>query len=434
MRRLRKLILVALLLIIAVGTSFSAKAQGKLPKLTLWTKFNSASPQNVQDQWMKDIIEAYAKETGNEVENVFQPYDQINSKLNLAVQAQGDVPDLSYVDGQFLALFVSNGVLMDLTDYVQQTPWVKDLTDVSLGACTTPEKKVICVPTATAGTLTYYWTDLYPEGFPASPEKLLVEAARLKKDGKFALTFKGSEAFGLEVAYHSLILSAGGKIADDQGNAAWANEGTVKAIEFLRTLFKEKYVPEVALASGFDFENAFKNADAGGMLAGTWSYVFLNPLTSPDGTKYDLNAESVIKAAKDGKLKFAAPLAFEGGKPVANAYATAWGIPVGAKNVEAAKAFIDYTMQVKNNTASAAAYGALPSLKTARDSDLFKTDYWTTVAEIQDKYATPLPFLVAYDKGMTTLAEAIGKLLADPSLDIMQTLQNAQDSYNNSLQ
>ncbi len=435
MRRFSTLLLIAAILIGAFGVAASsANAQGKQPKITIWTKFNAASPQNAQDEWLKATLDGYKKDTGNDVENVFQPYDQINSKLNLAVQAKGDVPDMSYVDGQFLGFYANNGTLMDLTDWIKAQTWFKDLTPVSVAACTTPDGKIICVPTATPGTLVYYWTDLYPNGWPGTAEKLLDEAARLKKSNKYALTFKGSELFSLEVAYYSLITSAGGKISDDKGHAAWANPGTVKTIDFLRTLFKEKYVPEVALATGFDFENSFKSGDAGALLAGTWSYVFLNPVTAPDGKKYDLKADSVLTAAKEGKLKFAPPLAFASGKPASSAYAIAWAIPVGSKNVDAAKAFINYTMQGKVNNAFGVAYGALPSLKSARDADAFKIDYWKTVADIQDKYATPLPYLVEYDKGMTALADAITKCLADPNLDIMKTLQAAQDNYNNSLQ
>ena len=433
MKRPLSTFLTLVLLFASLGTGIVGKAQNQ-PAITLWTKFNTDNPQNEQDKWTKATLDSYKKDTGNTVTNVFQPYDQINSKLNLAVQSGGQVPDLSYVDGQFLGFYDLNGTLIDLTDWIKQQAWFSDLTPASVASCTTPNGKILCVPTATPSSLIYYWTSMYPKGFPESAEVLLDEAARLKKDGKYALTFKGSENFGVEVSYYSLIKSAGAAVNDDKGHAAWASKEMVKVVEYVRNLFANGYAPQIALAGGFDYENAFKSADAGALLAGTWSYVFLNPVTSPDGKKYDMGAESVLTAGKEGKIGFAPPLHFKDGKPAANVYATAWGIPTGSKNIDAAKAFINYTMQTKVNADFGVAYGSLPSLTSARKSDVFKTDYWTTVAKFQDQFGTPLPFLVEYDRGIAALAEAIAKCIADPKLDIMKTLQDAQDNYNRSLQ
>lgn len=434
MRHLITVLLITTVMIGALGAASSTRAQGSQPKITIWTKFNSANPQNAQDNWTKDTIDSYKKDTGSEVENVFQPYDQINSKLNLAVQSGGEVPDMSYVDGQFLGFYANNGTLIDLTDWIKAQSWFKDLTPAAVSACTTPDGKIICVPTSTPTSLIYYWKAHYPNGFPASAEELLTEAARLKKDGKYALTFNGVGVFGLEVSYYSLLKSAGATINDDKGHANWANKEMVKVIDYVRGLFKEGYAPQIALAGGFDYENVFKSADAGALLAGSWSYVFGFPVTSPDGKKYDLGADSILTAAKEGKAGFTAPLAFKGGKPAANVYATAWGIPKGSKNVDAAKAFITYTMQTKVNAAFGVGYGALPALTSARGADAFKTDYWKTVGEIIDKYGTPMPFLIDYDRGMNALADVFAKCLADPKLDAMKTLQDAQENYNKSIQ
>lgn len=422
------------LVVLALSLGAIAVAQDQ-PEITVWTKFNSENPQNVQDEWMRDVLAAYAAETGNVVNNVFQPFDQINSTLNLAVQAGGDVPDVSYIDGQFLGFYNYNGTLTDITDWVMEQPWYSNLTPGALGACTTPEGRILCVPTATPGTLTYYWTERYPDGFPATAEALLSEACpQLVASDNFALTFKGTENFGLEVAYHSLIRSAGAAISDAEGRAAWANEEMVGVINYVRQLFADGCAPEIALAGGFDFENSFKDGTAGAILAGTWTYVFANPVTAPDGTVYDLGADSILTAAEEGKIGFAPPLAFEGGAPASNVYATAWGIPEGSANPDAAKAFINFTMQDDWNGSFGVAYGSLPSLLTARESDIFKTSYWTTVAEIQDTYGTAMPFLIEYDRGIAALSEVFTQALTDPGLDVLAALQNAQDNYNNAIQ
>ena len=430
-----RLMLVVSCVLAMVGASGLQRASARAEKpITIWTKLNAGSPQNSQDQWLADTLKAYTKDTSNEATNVVLPYDQINSKINLAVQSKGDVPDLAMIDGQYLGFFSHNATLTDLTDFVKGASWFKDLSPSSIAACTSPDGKILCVPGVQTASFIYYWKALYPNGFPATTDDLLKEAARLKKDNKYAVTFKGSENFSLEVAYFSLMHSAGAKYNDDQGKAAWASPETVKVIEFLRTLFKEKYAPEVALATGFDFENAFKSSDAGALLAGSWSYAFLFPVVSPDGKKYENGSASISDAEKDGKLGYAPSLVFPGGKPASQSNITGWAIPVGSANIDGAKAFINYVMQTKVDATFGLGFGAMPTLISARGDDAFKGDYWKNVADIQEKYSVPLPFLVDYDKGMLALADTFTKLLTKPDLDAMKELQAAQDNYNNSLE
>ncbi|MHB8748330.1 MAG: hypothetical protein ACYDBJ_03980, partial [Aggregatilineales bacterium] len=91
---------VFVLLASTAGVYARPVAQNAPPPITIWTKFNDQNPQNSQDQWLQAFLKEYSDKTGGKVTNVFQPFDQINSKLNLAVQSGGDLPDLSYVDTQ----------------------------------------------------------------------------------------------------------------------------------------------------------------------------------------------------------------------------------------------------------------------------------------------------------------------------------------------
>jgi len=429
------LLTVLVMLTSAVGVN-ARPSHDTQPPLTIWTKFNDQNPQNIQDKWLVSFVKEYTGATGNTVTNVYQPYDQINSKLNIAVQAKGDVPDLSYVDTQNVSFFNKNGDLTDLTDYVKAASWYKDVDKGALAACTTPDGKIYCVPTSLAGATVYYWKDYYPNGFPATAQDLLDAAKVLKasKADKFAVTLKGSEGISLQMTWFPLIMSAGGTIADPKtGQATWANDKTAAVVQWARDLFSNKYAPEVDLAPGFDDETPFTKADAAAFLAGSWSYVYLNPLIAPDGTKFDNDAASVQKAFDAGKMGFAPPLAWKGGKPVSMITGTAYAIPLGAKNISAAKAFIDYSLQTKQNATYAVAYGALPSLTSSLADTALSTGYWKAVADYQQKYAQIAPALTDYDKGVAALTDTINKLIADPSQDIMKNLQDAQDNYNSGL-
>jgi multiple sugar transport system substrate-binding protein len=431
------LVLLAALVITAVGSP--ALAQGNQPPITIWTKFNDQNPQNTQDEWLRSALAEYLAETGNQVTNVFQPFDQINAQLNVAVQAQARVPDVSYVDSQYLGFLTQNGVLTDLTEWVTSRPWFEDLEPAALAACTTPEGEIVCVPTTVTTHFMYYWTAYFPDGFPHDTDSFLAAAARIQSErpGSFAFAGKLSEFFAVERFYYGLIRSFGGDIVDEAGRAAWANDATVQTVEFARALVQENYTSDLSLAPGFDFETPFKQGDAASFVAGSYSYVYLAPLTSPDGTEFeapvgafDAGGLAVGAALEAGELAFAPPITAPGGEPFSLTLATGWGVPRGAPNVEAALAFIDFQMTTARNAAFAVGYGALPAMISAAAADTFQTPYWLGVAQYQREYGIGAPALEEYQRALTLLAESFVRLITDPSLDIMAELEASQADYN----
>src|SRR5690349_17374950 len=179
--------ILALLLLLVSGV---VGAQEKT--LTIWTVYNSDSPQNDQDKWMAGLIADYKAE-GVTLKNVTRPFDTISTDLNLALLAGGDVPDVSYVDAAALSPFAINGTLTDLRDFINQAPWRDDLDPVALAACTTPTGEVLCIPTTMATTLTYYWKDAYPNGFDGSIEGLAADTTT-----QYAITGKSADVFGFD--------------------------------------------------------------------------------------------------------------------------------------------------------------------------------------------------------------------------------------------
>lgn len=426
------LLLVATLVISLNGLQ-SVRAQ--TGGVTLWTKFNdkNTNEPNSQEKWMAQALKDFTAKTKINITNVVQPYDQINAKLNLAVQSKGEVPDVSYIDTVSLQFYLKNKALQDMTEYVKAQPWFKDVTPGALATCTGPDGKIYCVPTSLAGASTYYWTSLYPNGFPKTAQELLAASKDIKaKDAKkFGVTFKASENQSLTVAWFPLIASAGGQIADPKtGMATWANPEIVEVVQWAREMFKGKHVPEVALSPGFDNETPFMQGAAGGFLAGSWSYVYLNPLVSPDGTKFDHGADSVAKAAEAGKLGFAPPLAWKDNKPALMVTGTAYAIPVGAKNVKGAQEWITFQMETAENVKFSASYGAIPVLNEALKDKAFQTPYWKVVSVNLTTYAQNAPALLDYDKGVAALTDTLNKLIVDPSLDPMAELKASQDNYN----
>jgi len=392
--------------------------------VTIWTKFNSESPQNSQDEWMAALIAEYAADTGVTLENVTRPFDTINTDLNLAILAGGDVPDVSYIDVTALSQFIVNESLMDLTEFVTSAEWYADLSPSALAACTTPDGMIVCVPTISQGTLSYYWTDAYPEGFDGSIDQLAGATT------EYQVTGKSAEQFGFEVFMFPLIASFGGTLADESGFATWTQPETVAAIEWIRGLHAAGAIPETSLASGFDYENSFKDGSAGAFIAGSWSYVYLNPVTAPDGTAFPADSTSIPAALEAGELAFAPPLHLAGSDPVSFINVNGWSIPYNSADPQGAMDFINWHMTTDRNAAYAASYGGLPTLISSLETESFQTPYWQGVSAILNDYGMSPPAFFDYVAGSTKFAETVVDLILNPDKDIVSTLQTAQDEYN----
>lgn len=406
-------------------------AEEKAPIL-LWSEVNVASPQTEMDKEFVVVVPGLEDTTGRKLDNLTVPYDQLDNNVNLAVQASGEVPDVFEMQTSRLGFHFGNGTLQDLTDFVKSASWFGQLTKAGLASCTAPDGKIYCVPLDSQSRLVYYYTDAFPDGIPATTDELLEMAPTLKEKNLFSITGKFSEVQGIEVSWFSLIKSYGGDFADDEGKVNWASEETVKAIEFAREMVAKGYIPEVALAPGFEGEVSFMNGTAAAFNAGSWSYVWLNPLQTPDGDKFDKGSFSTQAAMEDNELKIAPPISAPGGKPVSLITGHGWAIPVGAKNVDAAYDFINYMMLPEPNAQIAYAYGGLPTVNDAfLDARYADSLYWQAVIEMFETYAVPMDPIVDYDKVLLKMSDTVIKLVQNPNLDIMQELQKVQNELNN---
>ncbi len=407
--------------------------------LRVWTKFNADNPQVTSDRWLVQTIEDYRAATGITVENTYVVYNEINTRLNVAVQSGGDIPDVSYVDSQNIGFYYNQGTLTDLTEFVTSASWYDDLDPAALQACTAPSGEILCVPTTTTNFFTYYWADVYPNGYPATTDEFLALAPEIRAAGHYPITFKGAEGSSVERFYYPLLASYGAEVVGENGEATWANPESVAALEFVRALYTNDFAPQVTLAPGFDFEEPFKQGEAGAFVAGTFSYVYLTPLVAPSGERFeeappaegfDANAIAVGDAFDAGELQFAPPLSAPGGQPRSMVLATAWAVPYGSENVDGALQFIDFQMSTQANIDFAVAYGALPTLRSAAADPLFTSAYWQAVAEYQASSGIPAPAWTNYDEALRLLSTAIVNIITDPNADIMAQLQAAQDEYN----
>lgn len=415
-------------LLIAGGKTEEPEEMGPV---TLWSEVNIKAPQTNLDKNFAKAVEGIEEAMGRELIVVTTPYKEISAKVNLAVQAGGDVPDVAQLKVSKLAFHIDNGTLMDITEYVEASPWYDKINKSALDAGRGADGRIYAVPFNTRSTLTYSYTAAFPDGPPLTTDDVLAAGPRLKAKGMFTITGKASEQQGVQVWWWPLIRTFGGHFADSNGIISWANDATVKAIEYTRELIQKGYAPEVILAPGFDDEIPFMNGDVGAFNAGSWSYVWLNPLKAPSGVTYDNKSASVEEAIKAGDLVLSPHVSAPGGKPVTPLDGILWAIPVGTKNVKGAEAYINFMMTTKVNTDVAYAWGGVPTIEEGKEDPRYSDSvYWSKVVEFMTLYAEPMEPMKNYDEATLKFADIATELVHNPKKDIMPVLQKAQDEIN----
>lgn len=409
----------------------STEEPEEMGPVTLWSEVNIKAPQTNLDENFAKAVEGIEAAMGTELIVVTTPYKEIDAKVNLAVQAGGDVPDVTQIKVSKLAFHIDNGTLTDITEYVESSPWYDGINKSALDAGRGPDGKIYAVPFNTRSTLTYSYTAAFPDGPPLTTADVLAAGPGLKAKGMFTITGKASEQQGVQVWWWPLIRTFGGHFADSNGKITWANDATVKAIEFTRELISKGYAPEVILAPGFDDEIPFMNGDVGAFNAGSWSYVWLNPLKTPSGVTYDNKSTSVEEAIKGGDLVLSPQISAPGGKPVTPLDGISWAVPVGSKNIKGAEAYIDFMMQVQVNADVAYAWGGVPTIEEGKkDPRYSESVYWSKVVEFMTAYAQPMEPIANYDEAMLKFADIAVELVLNPSKEIMPVLKQAQDEIN----
>lgn len=370
--------------------------------------------------------------------NVPRDYNLVRD-LVAAVQNNGDVPDLMRADASDLPTFIRNNTVQDLTDFVTAAPWYDDIDPKAIAACTGPDGRIYCVPVSESPHVVFYWTELYQNGFPTTPDELLAHAAALKEEGRYALTYWGSTAFNGEGAgryFFQTVDSFGGGYDDGEGNMRLNTPENIAAVEFMRELVAHGYSPESVFVGNFEEEAAFKTAEAGAFPTGHYiAYLYLNPLTAPDGTEYDTaSAQDMEAAVAAGDVAISPYVAPEGKTPGCHHNVFGFVIPNGAQNVAGAHAYINWVMDPANGVEWVLnAGGGTPTSAPMRADEAFaKPIFQQALAAAEASDCEPwYGSLLRIPEAKTIITRTFFELIkGDPTADIAAVLQAAEDEYN----
>jgi ABC-type glycerol-3-phosphate transport system substrate-binding protein len=231
------------------------------------------------------------------------------------------------------------------------------------------------------------------------------------------------------------IASFGGGYDDGNGKLKLNTPENVAAVAWLREMVQKGYVPEIAFAGGFQEEEAFKDNSAGAIPTGLFGYRYMNPLTAPNGKKYEKKTEQDMLDAIVAGDVFLAPFpAGPGKKPGCGTGVASLLIPTSAKNPDGAKEFINWTLSPEHNPAYVLGPGAgLPVLKSVAATDKFQTPFYKQAVAVQAASDCRVAWTtVANQAGAkTAVMNAVYKLIkTDPKADIAAELTKAQDEFN----
>jgi multiple sugar transport system substrate-binding protein len=412
---------------------------------TTWFEYDEknedpAADGRVGNAYLRNTIPQFNEAFAGKWQWVNQPkaYDKMEAELVEAVQAGGDVPDIYEMLSDSVNAFSQNGTVQDLREWAQAQSWFADLDPSALAACTAPDGALLCIPMTQRPQVVFVWKDRFPNGYPKTPAEFMDQAAALKAQGVYAITFYGSTekgGAGINRAIFTTLASFGGGLDDGKGNMLLNTPENIAAIEFLREIVAKGYAPDAVFAGKFAEEEYFKNGSAGSFPTGLNGYLFLFPFTAPNGTKYDTNtSQDFLNALEAGDIYISPFLSAEGVKPGCNTTATGLAIPVGAKNVDAAHDFLNWIMTPQQNADYVLGPGGgFPTLKGSQSDPRFQTLYYKQAAQALAASACRPWFgslrRPAEAKGL--VMNVIYKLIKeDPKADITAELIKTQEEYN----
>ena len=422
---------------VAVSESTTTMTTTATGEVTTWYYYDQNNTdekanERVGNLYIAKSMQAFNDQMGGQLtwNNVPRDYN-LTLDLVTAVQNDGDAPDVMQFGIADLPLYMLNNTVQDV-EWARNEPWFKDLDPKGVESCTV-NGKLYCVPISESPWLTYYWTELYKDGFPKTPEALLAAGTELRKTDKYALTYWGNTSFDGEAAgryFYQTIASFGGSYDDGAGNLKLNTPENIKAIEFMRESVSKELSSESVFAGNFEEEEAFKAGTAGAFPTGFFIAVrYLNPLKSPSGKDY-ANIEAAVNDKAIGLAPFVAP---EGNTPGCALDLFGFVVPRTAKNLDGGKAYINWVMDKANQVEWIVnAGGGFPTSVSMRADPAFQTQVYKDAQAISEASACKPWYgsLQRIPEAKKIITNTIYDLIkAKPDADIAAELQKADEEY-----
>ncbi|MBE0685490.1 MAG: sugar ABC transporter substrate-binding protein [Anaerolineaceae bacterium] len=392
-------------------------------KLVIWVQ------QANQDVWASTVLPAFQAEYPDiEIEFVNYSPPEVANQVGLAIQGGIGVPDLAVTEYRSLSALVDLGGLMDLTSFLEQ--YKSDLNTTMMGYCS-KDGKVYCAPWDIGPVVTFYRRDIFEAaGLSSDPESVSAAIATYDDYLETCKTIKektGLNCFGLNKANNygtileNMLWQQGLGFYDAEGKVTIDAPYVVEAVEKIGEFWKADVVSDslewtdpwyAELNAGMDNKETPPIAT---ITIGAWMGNFLKTWAAAD---------------QAGNWGVALMPAFKaGGIRASNQGGSAYFIPEGSQNPEAAKAFIEYVNLNSANQVAQFVYSDYFPANKATYSDPFfqEADAYFGGQVTRTLFATSannIPFGYIYGPYAVTMSNNAAIALQNYALGI-KTAQDA---------
>lgn len=314
------------------GESQQSSSEGQNEKPYEGQTVNFVVPGGRGSDWTQEHLDEFQEKTGI-IMNIEQlTNEQIPQKIAVSMSAGGkDIDILVFAPLQNKLMYVNNGWLEPLTDYVANSPEldIEDFIQSTRDACSL-DGVLYGLPVMTEREVVAYNTKMFEEAgiteIPTTFEELEAAAAACTKDDVAGITIRGKGAQAV-TQFSGFLYGFGGDWMDENGNATINSPEAIEAFDYYGRLLRE-YGPMGSINMDWqETANVYAQGLAAMRVDCDSQYAYL---TDPDSSL----------VAEDTSV-FMLPGGSAGAKPF-NIVAWAMGISTGSEHKEAAWEFIKW--------------------------------------------------------------------------------------------
>ena len=330
----KRVLVVALLVLLAVASAFAGGAKEAKKSLTVWVEKSFSDDANyAMEQRVKEFGKEFDVDVSVEMINALD----FMTKLNAAIEA-GNPPDIVTANMYKVLSYGENNPFLDVTEKVAALDAEREIFDASIEN-TKIDGKNYYYPFYNSVSIMYYRTDKLAEAGLDIPEtwEEVFEAAKAISDpdnGFYGLAMGcgPTDEDGCNTFRTIMWANGGGLYAPDGTITANTDPVVLELVEDYKDLYESEAIPPAATTWGPAGNNTSYMMGESGICYN--SPTLYNSLKA-DPNYAELFANTVVAAPPKGAT----------GESYALNLAFGWGIIAASKNIDTAYEFIDYTYE-----------------------------------------------------------------------------------------
>ncbi|MEO3752129.1 sugar ABC transporter substrate-binding protein [Streptomyces sp. B6B3] len=431
MRRTRTALPVAVTVLAALATtgcgggSTGGGNNDNPDTLTYWASNQGQSLEH-DEEVLRPELERFTQETGIEVELEVIPWDSLLDRI-LAAATSGEGPDVLNIGNTWSASLQATGALLPFDEETMGRIGGADRFVPSALAATGAEgQDPAAVPLYSLAYALYYNTELFAEAGidepPTTWDELVDVGRQLTDEDTYGLAIEGANI--QENSHHAFVFGQqhGADFFDAEGNPTFDTPEAAQAIKQYVDLLGEDGIAAPGNAEYAQNQSVsdFANGDAAMLL-------------------WQAAGRGVENQGMDPGDYGVAPIPFQTNPPAdgeVNSMVAGINLAVfeNTDNIDGALDFVQFMTSDETQTNLNEAYGSLPSVTSAQESDTFDTPELDVLRETLASSAAPLPQVPEESQFETLVGTAMAELFADAAAGTEVTVDRVRESLHEAQQ